>query len=638
LAESGDESIYGEGELSVQTAITIGGLAMHSIHHWMNREGPIKEAIIFPSTDVIRHHPVSSTALLRLKNDSIWMVKTVGHGWTEGKIAEFGETILALDARGNNNGNLRQTIADIFDIRVLVIWDNISFRTVSRQWGISEFVASLAASTVAGSRSGGCIESEGTLKTMLVDHLKLFHNSLDPQVRSAALNGGALNIWIYNYLIDRQHGGYRQQFSSTFPLLISTVACPAVCDKFDEALHRKVDSGAPLIKELSEAWGVGPRVIRCLIGKTMDVIGKEWEGKVPVLACILDRLPSEFFPDNDEKQWIVFNKAWDIAKKWSESGSSKYSGLICCALLRESASSWKNKSQDISQLMWNSLLIGDSIRRLRCCLEMLLKIEVENIQPIRETCADGLKNVAEDALESLLEKGRLVKAAGRFALESYALLSGKDVEFRMISALEILPLLPSAFVSSNGKRRVLSLTKLDDFRVQSQALNICLLKCPEYLTRCREGNSYIMTVIDNDSGQRVSTAEISVQKSVHSAPWEVRVVSHTGLGNAPVDQECAQAVTEMLDNCNHPDIQNFITCGQKLLSDVRHGNATWSRMKAELVELIPAMTVSLGSKVYKAAVERALSNESAAFSPAKQIDTDVDASHLSISTKFVGTN
>ena len=608
-------------------------VTVNPLRHWTSGDGSVRAALVFPSPDMLSGLPsgcvVSSTALLRLANGTIWLVKGEGLTLTETRIMEFAESVLALE-EAMRQGSARRVIAESPEFRSLVIWDNISLRTISRQWGVGEYVATLGSIGTVGDQLANVTTSEVSIVATITEHLNAFMQTLEQEALSTALGGtafarGAINIWIYNYLIDTLRGAYRQQFAATFPLMLASVACPATCDRFDESLHRQIDSGGSVTNTLSVAWGVRARVIRHLIGKTAAVVGTDWEGHLPRLARLLDPLPPEVFPSDDERQWSTFGEAVNLAEEWAENYKPPFPDIVSRALLREYATSGKAKPGDMDRFFRSAHKVAGAIGGLNRCLALVLAVEIETRHPGREILVERLRHVSATTLNALLMKGKLVEAAARFNQEFAKIAAGREIGFRIIGGTDVLPLLPSDFVSSNGKRRVKSLTNPDEFREQAKALSICLWDRPEYLRRCRTGHSYILAVLDHMTGQPVSTVEIGARdESWHGGRCELQVLSHLGESNEHVDDQSATAIDELLIHCNSPDIQTFIADSRHFLRELWLTRAARSRRQTDGAQLVPILSVSLGRKAYENAVKSALAAEFVLLPPPEVIDIDDD--------------
>jgi len=225
----------------------------------------------------------------------------------------------------------------------------------------------------------------------------------------------------------------------------------------------------------------------------------------------------------------------------------------------------------------------------------------------------------------MLRQGRLVKVAERFMSESRSMMSTKASEFKIIAGHEVLSLLPNDYVSKDGHRRVVPLSSPEAFREQAEALDICLSRNPDYLTRCRQGKAYILAVVDQASGKPLTTAEISVVENYRTGLWDLQLTSHTGLRNTEVDPESARAVDEVLASCNRLEHQESIGRGQTMLLRGRRRGAAWGRVKAEMAGLAPVLKLVIGPLPIESALKRALEEAKLAFKCSGEVDINVDA-------------
>src|SRR3989344_6489813 len=116
-----------------------------TIDHRTSRKGMIAESVIFPSTDHLLatagRRAVTSTALLKLGDGTIWMLKAVGHAWTDRRI-----DMAATIALANENEGISRVWPQIFASSLampsLIIVDAASAHVMPEQWGVHEFSSS----------------------------------------------------------------------------------------------------------------------------------------------------------------------------------------------------------------------------------------------------------------------------------------------------------------------------------------------------------------------------------------------------------------------------------------------------------------------------------------------------------------
>lgn len=573
-----------------------------AIDHRTNRKGMIAESVIFPSTAQLLapagRRNVTSIALLKLRDGTIWMLKAVGHAWTDMRINKAATLALASANEGMNRVGLQRKFASSLAMPSLIIMDKMSAHVMPEQWGIREF-----ASTVCGNQDGCSADVEDSTEAALTRVLKSFFVSLNPQVKLHALNGSELDIWVYNYLIHQDHGRYRMQFAATFPLLLPEIVNAMQKGEEEIFMRHAIDAGVPLVRVLADVWGVAPRVIRHFIGKTPSVVGERWVGNVKGLARILDVLPQEFLPGDDPGQWLQFNRAVALAQKLSHEPPWKSTAAL--AWLRESAPYWLCTAADGSTPVMQGIGLIASIGRLRKSLAHVLNLEVEERHAVLPlSMGTRVMQVVDDLMLVMLRKGWLPHVVACFDREVEQSVAAQSMEFRLLLGESYWPLFPGEFISSDGSRRVVTLTEAKDFRVHAQLLKICLWSKPAYMARCRQGKSFVLAFLDMASGAPQSTADISLVHHVSEHRWSLQVIEHTGPSNKPVTDQCARALTEALGYCNNMEVRRHIERGQQLISDIEREGTVWARRQADIAQFAPVLHAALGNEVYETALRQ----------------------------------
>lgn len=572
------------------------------IVHRTSHKGVIAESVIFPSTDQLltsfRCRNVTSTVLLKLQDGSIWMLKAVGHAWTDRRIEKAAALALASANEEIDRTGLQQRLANSLAMPSLIIVDLISAHLMPEQWGITEFFSALS-----DNQDEFFAEAVGSIDAALTHIFKSFLASLNPQAKLHAFCGLELDTRVYNYLTHPDHRHYRMQFAATFPMLLPEIVNAMKKGEDEIFMRRAIDAGVPLIQVLTDLWGVAPRVIRHFIGKTPSVIGERWLGNAQGLARILDALPQEFFPGDDPAQWLKFTKAVALAQKLSN--ESPWKSAAALAWLRESAPYWLYSPADGSTPVMQGTGLIVSIGRLRKSLEYVLNLEIEERNvALPLNMVSLVTQVVEDLLLSILRKGRLPQVVARFDREVGQAMAEQNLEFRLLLGETTWPLFPGEFISSDGLRRVVTLTEVQSFRVHAQMLKICLWSKPAYIARCRQGKSFVLAFFDMASGEPQSTADISLIQHVSERRWSLQVIEHTGSSNNPVTDQCARALTEVLDYCNKMEVRRHIDRGQQLISDIEREGMVWAHRQANIALFAPALHAALGNAVYETAVRQ----------------------------------
>ena len=122
---------------------------------------------------------------------------------------------------------------------------------------------------------------------------------------------------------------------------------------------------------------------------------------------------------------------------------------------------------------------------------------------------------------------------------------------------------PSPFMSSDGRRRVVPLVSrqlLVDF---GTALSNCLeaSHLQSYDTACRSGGTFVVGLVDVNSGAPRSTAEFKVGRLQDGAKMAVEMVQHTARRNAAPSQSCESAMRELLRHVEGEPVQRHLRLG-----------------------------------------------------------------------------
>jgi hypothetical protein len=570
--------------------------------HQIDGAAAIAQAVAFPTTRQLlegygREFP-APTLLLTLIDGTVWIFKSVGNAWTERRIGKVAALALAVSHEDIDIVGLQNLFSTSLDMPALKIIHTIPACELPEELasGNKEYEECRRKETSS-------VEVDaGASKLYREDAFKKVILSLDSAVLRHAYDGTKLDIRIYNYLIHKTHGHYRRQFAKSFPLLLPDIVKSSPrCDD-GILIRRAIDFGVPIVRELACVWSVAPRVVRCLVGMTLSMVGERWSGNSRNLARLLDALPKEFLPGSDPRQWSQFNRAVEVAHNLLH--EECWNSVATLAWLRECSSWWREQSEGSNATVGQGRKLVESISRLQKSLQSTLILEVEDrITILPANIVDRVKQVVDDIMVSSLKKGWLPQMAARFNREMGNSTMEEDLVTRFLTGKTIWPLLSSAYTSSDGSRRVVALTDEADFHIQARKLKICVSR-PSYIERCRSGKSFVLAILDTKAGEPQSTAEVRIIQRDSDRDWSLAVAQHTGAENSPVSEECSRAIFEVLTCCNNLESRRHINQGLQLISEVDRNGIVWAHRQALILQSAPVVRAAIGDSTYDAAIRR----------------------------------
>jgi hypothetical protein len=125
------------------------------------------------------------------------------------------------------------------------------------------------------------------------------------------------------------------------------------------------------------------------------------------------------------------------------------------------------------------------------------------------------------------------------------------------------PLLPSAYVTADGRRRVLPLVTRQQLIDHGTAMANCLegSHLQTYDRACRSGSTFLVGFVDGESGAPRSTAELKASRLREGAAMVIEVVQHTAHRNSAPALPCAIAMRDLLRHVQGEAIQMHLRLG-----------------------------------------------------------------------------
>lgn len=579
------------------------------LDHRVLPKGRVAECIVLPTTQELLvgavPRNIMPTALLRTRSGMVLMLRAVGHAWTDGRLSTVAQAMTRQSAPNAGLAALRQKLARLLDMPSLELPDCVWVAPRGDQWPVTALSEVALGSTDHGSTAGHGKGRRDGLHAALGAALDHFMTELDPRAASFALHDGLLDVAVYNYLAHRIHGRYRRQFARAFPLLAEQVVRHAGGME-DIAIRQAIDAGRPVVTEIARNWGVSPRVVRHLIGKTPEVVGEPWAGKLEELARILDALPPEVLPGDSPAHWEEFNAAASRAQLLAHEPLSN--SVPALTVLREDLVGTTRKARDAARAEARGARLAVCVVAFRNALEFALEVELESAGFRRSRKSEAVAEaMVEDLMAALLRKGALAGIAWNFD-QRKAQPDADECEERSLLAGNLYwPLLQDPFVSQDGTRKVISLERDEEIRELAGELRNCLWASSVYRDGSRQGSTTLLATVDPDTGRALSSAWVAVIRDRHRRRWIFNVIQHLAAGNVPPSEACRDALAEALTHCSEAGVQAHLERGAQLREarDQQGGRRAARRWEAS--HLVPALKEVLGGARYDALVKQAFS-------------------------------
>jgi len=517
------------------------------------------------------------SALLKAADGTLWMLRTVGHVWTEARLATAAEFVAASRARRRVDPLLERRLARALELPQVAVAHPVLDRLEDSHWGVRRLAIGLwmeqssnrgvppDASRLA--TEVGAFEQK--LGALLRAAIGRFVDGLEAEV--IAVEPRSLGeTRLYNFLVPPPSRRNRLQLAATFPLLVRAAAADDDTG-LGADIRRMVDEGVPLLKALSRRWGVAPAVLRCLRQRKPELVGERWESNVQGLFTLLDALPAEFRPGENPAQWRDFNGLIALAE--ATFGPHPWDSALALAWLRHSARRGGTESSFAPALADLQPAVAAEIDAMRRAL--IETLAAESLTPLDDAVsADALTVRARAAADRYLS-GRAPRRLAELATRYRRLLAQARDEVPEQRGLPagsgFWPLLPEEYRSRDGSRRVVSLTSRQALNRHGRALGNCLgnSHLAYYTAASQRGETFVVGVLQAESGQPLSTAELRVETADLGLRFTVRVVQHTAARNLRPSAQCRTALAEALVWLSTEACQRHLRTGQRAIAECR---------------------------------------------------------------------
>jgi hypothetical protein len=562
--------------------------------------------VVFPSAAYVPNHwrHVVFVALIQGDDGGVTMLR-IDRPWTPARLSQAVAFFCGARRQNLGEAQLAALLASTLEVPAVTVsypvLDAIDLSPYDlRQFAITSFMAQNAA--LAPSLDVAVVKSTVEVIEQHLDHelrsaIGRFRGRLDGDVLAALAAQPDLDSRAYNYLAVAAGSRRRNrlQFAQTFPLLLSTAARATATGRGAQ-LAQAIDAGVPLVATLARSWGVAPSTLRCLRGVLPATAGATWTKRLHALLKLLDALPAAARPINTVESWARFNDAVGAARRVF--GERANAALPIAWLSRRKTTAEVQVSMPAADAR-----VLASIDALRGALREAMHFEAA----LLTGSTVDFRFVAQPQIDRFLagfSLRRLQTLAAQFHRELIRAPVAAADDRGVSDGRQFLALLPHDHIGASGKRRVTCLVTPAQLRLHGRVLEHCLghSHLDYFATRCAQGLSFIVAVLDGETGCALSTAELQrPSASLVSASIELRIAQHNARRNRPPTPECRQALDEVLALAAARTGQNHLASGLRAI-------ALWQRSGAhpEYIarcrQLSTAVRTTIGAARYDAMV------------------------------------
>jgi hypothetical protein len=538
-------------------------------------------AVVFPSSmlalpqSTVRN--MRSLALLRLHHGSLWVISVVGYRWTIDRLA-FAAGMLEAHGETDPDAVLTNRLSDqlgLPDIRV----DRPTMSDLDGSaWNVRPLAVAveLARGFAGGSKSLGAISSAGVeelavaIRRSLTDAMTRFRSGLDQEALALCKGYGEAALLVYNYLAASEHRRNRVQFARVLPVFLQVVGSAHAVSPYRE-MRQAIDAGQPLANLVCRAMGVGPSVFRCLLGVPIEMCGTRWLDSPVALMRLINAVRPDKRPHQDPADWARLNRLVECAE--GTTGHTIEHSII--------GRMWVRDSMHSGAVSESRSLQPDIDARILPTVEMfreelILTLggnQLERTKSARRSADDKVRQIVDHLLLR-----RTPRQLTKLALCWHdALEKARANDENLIACMRgerYWPLLPSAYVTADGRRRVLPLVTRQQLIDHGAAMANCLegSHLQTYDRACRSGSTFLVGFVDGDSGAPHSTAELKISRPREGAAIVVEVVQHTAHRNSVPAPPCAIAMRDLLRHVQDEAVQMHLLLGVTAVrASRRHG-------------------------------------------------------------------
>ena len=569
--------------------------------------GSAASAVVFPGPALAlppsTMRNLRSIAVLRLRGGPLWVLGVVGHRWTPDRLAFVADMLEAHGEEGLG-AVLTDRLSDELGLPNIRIELPTKADLEGSSWSVRSLALALGLAHVfaGGAAARGPITSSDIdelvteLGSRLSDALMRFRSSLDRDALARCGDYGDSALRVYNYLAADEHRRNRMQFGGVLPVFLQAVATAPDKSPY-RVMRQAIDAGQPLAPLVCQAIGVGPSVFRSLVGVPVAMCGARWLESPVALMRLISAIRPDRRPGLDPGAWATLNRLVEHAE--SVIGRRVETSLVGQMSVRDAvhARPGLHAQGSVSEFDIRAMAMVEDFREEICAAvgaSQLVRAKVA-----RATAHDGLRQVIDRWLLQRTRK-QLATLAVRWQ-DAYAAEKAGDASLiACLTGERFWALLPSPFTSADGRRRVVPLVTrqlLVDF---GTAMANCLeaSHLQAFDTACRSGGTFVVGLVDSESGAPRSTAEFKVGRVQVGARMTVEVVQHTARRNAAPSQSCVSAMRELLRHVEGDAVQRHLRIGVTAVRSVR-GQGASAISAAQRETRLRALRLVLGDQPFE---------------------------------------
>jgi len=507
-----------------------------------------------------------SFALLRLHQGSLWVLSVVGYRWTGDRLASVA-AMLEAHGEADPDAMLTNRLSDQLGLPDIRVHRPTMSDLDGSAWNVRPLAVAIGLARVfaSGSKPHGAITSAGTdafavvIRRSLANAMASFRSNLDDEALALCGGYGDSALLIYNYLAASEHRRNRLQFARVLPVFLQVVGSAPDGSLYRE-MRQAIDAGRPLANLVCRSFGVGPSVLRCILGVPIKMCGSRWLDSPVTLMRLINAIRPEMRPQQDPTDWARLNQLVECAERVI--GRSIDHSII--------GQMWVRDSMHSGAAPESGSLQPDVDARILSIVEMFREELIWTLSGDQLGRKKSTRHIVDDKVRQIVDPfllRRTHKQLTKLALQWHdALEKAGASDVNLIACMRgerYWPLLPSAYVTADGRRRVLPLVTRQQLIEHGTAMANCLESSHlrTYDRACRSGSTFLVGFVDGESGAPRSTAELKVSRLREGAAIVIEVVQHTAHQNSAPAPACAIAMHDLLSHVQTEAIQMHLRLG-----------------------------------------------------------------------------
>ena len=538
-------------------------------------------AVVFPGPmlalpqSTVRN--LRSLALLRLHQGSLWVISVVGYRWTGDRLASVA-AMLEAHGEADPDAVLTNRLSDQHGLPGIRVDRPKMTDLDGSAWNVRPLAVAVGLARVfaGGSKALRAITSAEAdelavaIRRSLTDAMARFRSNLDDEALALCRGFGESALLVYNYLAASEHRRNRLQFARVLPVFLQVVGSAHDGSPYRE-MRQAIDAGQPLADLVCRAFGVGPSVFRCILGVPIETCGPRWLNSPVTLLRLINAIRPDMRPHQDSADWGRLNQLVECAE-----------GLIGRSIEHSIIGRmWVRDSMNCGAAPELASLQPDIDARILPIVELFREELILTLRGSQPGQTKSARRIADEKVRQIVDHlllRRTPKQLTKLALHWHdALEKARAGDENLIACMRgdrYWPLLPSAYVTADGRRRALPLVTRQQLIDHGTAMANCLedSHLQTYARACRSGSTFLVGFVDGESGTPRSTAELKVSRLREGAVMVVEVVQHTAHRNSAPALPCTIAMRDLLRHVQGEAVQMHLRLGVTAVrASRRHG-------------------------------------------------------------------